>query len=103
MARRTSPLLPRVQRKLERLGERIRLARRRRALPLRLVAERAGMSIMTLRNIESGSGGATLGAYAAVLHVLGLDASLDDLAATDDLGRELQDAALPQRTHARHD
>ncbi len=59
------------------------------------------MSIMTLRNIEGGTGGATLGAYAAVLHVLGLDADLDLLAAADDLGRALQDANLTKATPPR--
>ncbi len=61
------------------------------------------MSIMTLRSVEAGSGGVTLGAYASVLHVLGIDADLDRLAAADELGRELQDAALPQRARTRRD
>lgn len=101
MARRTAPLLPRVQRRLQALGKRIQFARRRRAISLKLMAERAGMSIMTLRNIEAGSGGVTLGAYAGILHVLGLESDLDLVAAADELGRELQDAALPQKARAR--
>ena len=52
------------------------------------------MTVTTLRNVETGGMGVTLGAYAAVLHVLGLDADLDDVAARDPLGRDLQDAAL---------
>ena len=101
MARTTAPLLPRVQRRLQELGERIRSARRRRGLPAALVAERAGMSLMTLRGIEQGRPGATIGAYTAVLHVLGLDADLDAVAANDPIGRDLQDANLKRRQRAR--
>ncbi len=97
MARTTATLLPRVQRRLHQLGERIRSARRRRGLPAALVAERAGMALMTLRGIEQGRPGATIGAYTAVLHVLGLDADLDAVAATDPIGRDLQDANLKRR------
>ncbi len=53
------------------------------------------MSVMTLRSLERGAMGVTVGAYAAILHVLGLDGDLDAVAASDNLGRELQDASLP--------
>lgn len=98
MSKRISPLLPPLARRLVRLGERIRTARLRRRLPAKLVAERAGMSLMTLRGVEKGGMGVTVGAYAAVLHVLGLDADLDLVAEADTLGRDLQDAALPRST-----
>ena len=65
---------------------------------MQLVAERAGMSRTTLRGIERGSAAVTLGAYANVLHVLGLHEGLADLASDDELGRKLQDARLPART-----
>jgi len=97
MAQRISPLLPPLERRLARLGGRIRAARLRRRLSAKLVAERAGMSVTTLRSVENGAMGVTLGAYAAVLHVLGLDAQLDAVAEVDSLGRDLQDAALPHR------
>lgn len=97
MARTTAALLPRLRRRLESLGERLRAARQRRGLTEALVAERAGMSRMTLRGVEKGRPGATMGAYAAVLQVLGLDADLDSIAASDPLGRDLQDASLKQR------
>jgi transcriptional regulator with XRE-family HTH domain len=96
MAKRVAQLFPPLERRLERLGERIRTARLRRGLSAKLVAERAGMSVMTLRAVEHGGMGVTIGAYAAVLHVLGLDGDLDAVAAVDHLGRDLQDAALPR-------
>jgi transcriptional regulator with XRE-family HTH domain len=101
MAKRIAPLLPPTERRLSRLGQRLRTARLRRRLAAKLVAERAGMSVTTLRNVEHGGMGVTIGAYAAVLHVLGLDGDLDAVAANDILGRDLQDAALPAGTRAR--
>lgn len=101
MAQRVARLLPPTERRLSRLGERIRAARLRRRLPAKLVAERAGMSLMTLRNVEKGGMGVTIGAYAAVLHALGLDGDLDAVAAADTLGRDLQDASLPHRVRTK--
>ena len=99
MAKRIAPLLPPLERRLARLGERIRTARLRRRLSAKLTAERAGMSLMTLRSVERGGMGVTMGAYVAVLHVLGLDGDLDAVAQADPLGRDLQDAALPNAPH----
>lgn len=96
MSKRVAALLPPLERRLLRLGERIRTARLRRRLSAKLVAERAGMSVTTLRNVENGGMGVTVGAYAAVLHVLGLDGDLDAVAQTDAVGRDLQDARLPR-------
>ena len=99
MAKRIARLLPPLERRLARLGERIRTARLRRRLSAKLTAERAGMSLMTLRSVERGGMGVTMGAYVAVLHVLGLDGDLDAVAQADPLGRDLQDAALPNAPH----
>lgn len=94
MPRRSSPPLPRVERVLRTLGENIRLARVRRGLPAALVAERAGMSRPTLRSIERGDGGVTLGGLANVLNTLGLVDDLETVAHADELGRQLEDAKL---------
>ena len=59
------------------------------------------MSAMTLRNVEHGGMGVTIGAYAAVLHVLGLDGDLDAIAEVDARGRDLQDANLPHRVRTK--
>jgi len=94
MARKSSPPLPRVERVLVELGQNIRLARMRRKLAAGLVAERAGMSRPTLRAIERGDSGVTLGAVANVLNSLGLVDDLVQVGRTDELGRQLEDAKL---------
>jgi len=100
MARKTTIQHPSVGRLLRELGENIRLARLRRGFSMQLVAERAGMSRTTLRAIERGEAGVTLGAYANVLHSLGLHEDLGLIARDDELGRKLQDAGLPARRRA---
>lgn len=96
MAKKTSSLLPAATLGLNRFGERLRLARLRRQLTAKQVAERAGMTVVTLRNLEQGGSGVTIGAYLAVMQVLGIEQELDLLAKDDSLGRELQDARLPR-------
>ena len=95
MAKKTSPLLPATEAHLLRFGERLRLARRRRRLSSKQVAERAGMAPMTLRSLERGGSGVTIGAYLAVMQALGIERDLDLLGQADPLGRELQDSRLP--------
>jgi transcriptional regulator with XRE-family HTH domain len=97
MAKTIAPLLPPIQARLQQFGERLRLARLRRRLTARQVAERAGMTPVTLRSLERGGAGVTIGAYVAVLQVLGLEGDLDALAAADPLGRELQDGRMATR------
>ena len=87
-------LLPRLQAALTEMGDNIRLARLRRRLSSAQVAERAGISRPTLLNIEKGAPSVSVGSYALVLFVLGLDKSLTQVAADDALGRKLQDAGL---------
>lgn len=52
------------------------------------------MAPMTLRSLERGGAGVTMGAYLAVMQVLGIEKDLNLLGAADPLGRELQDARL---------
>jgi transcriptional regulator with XRE-family HTH domain len=100
MPRKSTSPHPAVRRLLRELGENIRLARLRRGFSMALVAERAGMSRPTLRAVESGEPGVTLGSYANVLHSLGLADDLALVARDDELGRKLQDAGLPTRRRA---
>lgn len=85
---------PSERRLLAGLGERLRLARKRRKFSVLTVAARAGISRTTLYNVEKGDPAVTLGTYARVLAVLGLEKDLERVAADDPLGRRLQDLAL---------
>lgn len=98
MAKKIAPLLPTTAELLRQFGDRLRLARRRRRLSAKQVAERAGMAPMTLRSLERGGSGVTMGAYLAVMQVLGIEKDLDLLGKADPVGRELQDAQLPGHT-----
>ena len=53
MARKTTILLPALERLLKELGENIKLARLRRKLTAQLIAERVGMSRTTLRLVRN--------------------------------------------------
>ncbi len=54
MSTRTAVLMPNTVQILNQMGEQIKLARLRRSLPAKLVAERAGISHATLSSIEQG-------------------------------------------------
>lgn len=101
MPRKSPVIFPQEQRLLTALGERLRLARKRRKLSNAVVAGRAGISRTTVYKVEAGDPGATLGSYLRVLAVLGLEADLDLLAADDRIGRKLQDLALEPVSNAR--
>ena len=76
------------------LGENIKLARLRRKLSIRSMAERAGIATSTLGNIEDGSPSVSLGSYLQVLSVLRLEDDLLLIASQDPVGRQIQDAGL---------
>jgi transcriptional regulator with XRE-family HTH domain len=100
-----SPLVfPAEQQLLTALGERIRLARKRRKLAATAVAQRSGISRSSLHKVESGDAAVTLGVYVRVLATMGLEGDINGLAADDVVGRKLQDLALDaasRRTPAR--
>lgn len=86
-------LLPVSTIRLAQFGERLRLARLRRRLTAKQIAERAGITTVTLRSLESGKPSVAMGSYLAVLNALGMDADLD-LLAGDPMGQHIQDAHL---------
>jgi transcriptional regulator with XRE-family HTH domain len=92
-----------VQRALRKLGTDIREARRRRRLPMGVVADRAFTSRPTLQRIEKGDPTVGIGIYAAVLQALGLLESLSQVAdiSKDSVGQALASSELPKHIHLR--
>jgi len=82
---------------MEKVGENIKLARKRRKLTVTQVSERAGIDRTTLYQVEKGNPSVSMGAYFNVLRVLGLQDDFLELAANDELGRKLQDLALMKK------
>mgnify|MGYP000506812296 FL=1 len=90
----TLAILPNNIKILKELGEQIQLARLRRKFSAAQIAERTGMGRKTVYNIEQGSPSVAIGNYLQVLFVLGLEKDLTMVAASDPLGRKLQDAGI---------
>src|SRR3546814_13721706 len=82
-SRAASGLPPQSQRAIARLGKDIALARRRRKLPQRLMAERMLASIQTLQRLEAGDPTAGLAVLASALPVLGMTERLAGRIAPD--------------------
>jgi hypothetical protein len=88
-----------VSRALRKLGHDIRDARRRRRVPVAILAERASISRMTLNKVEKGDPGVAVGTYATVLFSLGMIDRLADVADPrhDSVGMALEEENLPER------
>jgi transcriptional regulator with XRE-family HTH domain len=88
-----------VIRALRKLGHDIRDARRRRRIPVAILAERASISRMTLNRVEKGDPRVSAGAYATVLFALGMADRLADVADPrhDTVGLQLEEERLPER------
>ena len=93
-----------VRRALRTLGSDIRDARKRRALSMETVADRAFTSRKTLQRIEQGDHGVGIGIYASVINALGLLDRLAELAdpSNDVIGMELANASLPKRVRSKN-
>ena len=90
-----------VRRALRKLGADILDARRRRRLPMAVVAERAFTSRSTLQKVEAGDTSFSIGIYAGVLQALGLLGGLSQIAdiSNDSVGQALTSAQLPKHAH----
>ncbi len=101
MRKSPPPISPSVRRVLSDLGADIRAARRRRRLPMEIVAQRAGITRQTLAKIELGDPAVSTGGWASVLFALNLSEGLRHIAsaAADRVGLDLEIERLPQRVH----
>jgi DNA-binding XRE family transcriptional regulator len=88
-----------VTRSLNRLGQAISLARRRRHLTQEDLAQRIGASTQTVRRMEAGHPGTAVIHLARALQVFGELEQLNQLLDTpeDTMGLTLMDEKLPQR------
>lgn len=104
-SRAASGLPPRSQRAITQLGKDIALARRRRKMPQRLMAERMLVSVQTLQRLEAGEPTVGLAVLVSALHVLGMTQRLASLVApeSDRAGISEDLSRLPERTHAASD
>ncbi len=89
----------RVERALQKLGADIRDARKRRRITVALMAERIGVTRVTLSKIEKGDPKVNMGSYALALYVLGKIDDLEKLIdrTNDPLGLDMMDERLPKR------
>ena len=101
MSKRTPPTHPRLQRQLVELGQRLRAARMRRNMTQAQLAERVGVSLPTIAKLEAGNPTTSMASLVRALSMLGLEGDLEQLAAADPVGRELQDGNLMRPSSAR--
>jgi transcriptional regulator with XRE-family HTH domain len=94
MKKKKTILFPKHRRLFEKIGENIKLARKRRSFTAIEVAERASIHRDTLSKIESGNPSVSIGAYFNTLRVLGLENDFSKIACDDVFGKKLQDLKL---------
>ena len=100
MEKENTQILISVTKIVSDLGINIKLARLRRRLSTAQISERAGINRVTLWQIEKGSPKVSIGSYAQVLFVLGMEKDLLNIAKDDTLGRKLQDAKILEKKRA---
>jgi transcriptional regulator with XRE-family HTH domain len=99
--KKTVSISPLAKRQLRQMGENIKMARLRRDLSIRDVAQRAGLSPNTVVSLEKGATGVSIGAIANVMHSLGLAEHIGQLGQNDELGRKLLDLGIIPKKRAR--
>lgn len=98
-----SILPPKIRRSLAKLGADLAVARKKRNLTIRMMAERVGVAKSTYLRVEKGDPRVSMGVYAMALFVLGFGDSLGDLvdARRDEQGLLLDMERLPERVRVR--
>ena len=94
---------PVVAQSLKKLGQDLALARRKRRLTIKMMAERTGVAPNTYSRVERGDPKASLGVYAMALYVLGFGGALGQVADArqDDIGFLEEIERLPQRVRVK--
>ncbi len=97
--RAISSLPPEVADNISRLGEHIRVARKRRAMTLDDMSSRMFVTRKTLSRLENGDPGVSMAVLASALWVLGLDKDLRGIAdpEKDKVGIHKERQRLPKR------
>ncbi len=92
-------LPPEVSAVILQLGERIKIARKRRALTMEEMASRMFVTRKTLSRLENGDPGVSLAVFASALWVLGLEKELGTVAVPeqDKVGLYREQQRLPKR------
>lgn len=91
-------------RALAALGRNIRIARKKRRMPVSDFAQRLGVSAPTVLRLEKGEPGVSIGCLAQALRALGELHRLEELLdmGSDDAGLMMEAAELPQRIRRRY-
>ncbi len=95
-------LPPEIADVISRLGERIRIARKRRGITMEEMASRMFVNRKTLSRLEKGDSGISLAVFVSALWVLGLDKDIKNVALPelDQVGIIHERKRLPERVRA---
>lgn len=92
-----------TRRALDKLGQDLATARRKRHFTVAMMVERMGVATNTYRRVEKGDPTVAMGAYAMALFVLGFGTALGDLVDSkrDEIGLQLEESRLPKRVRVK--
>jgi transcriptional regulator with XRE-family HTH domain len=95
-------LTPDLRQILQDVGKNISIARRRRRISQQELAERAQISLPTMRQVEKGSPSVGMGILLKVLYILQLHEQFHQLAnpSTDEIGQGEELRRLPEKAFA---
>lgn len=98
-----SLLPPAVAKSLVKFGQDLAMARRKRHLTIKMMAERCGVVPNTYSRVERGDQTVSLGTYAMALYVLGFGGVLGEIADAreDNVGLLQDEERLPQRVRVK--